>query len=103
VVCLELWLLQAAAAWDAPDPVVGHCIMLATGLQVLVASQAIKQYTRHLWVAHHLLLCSLVPYTTCANTLIGCYIEHRPFEEPTQGSLATLRTTAISQLSNHNW
>jgi hypothetical protein len=34
---------------------------------------------------------------------IGCYIEHRQFEEPTQGSLATLRTTAISQLSNHNW
>ena len=37
------------------------------------------------------------------QSVIGCYIEHLPFEEPIQGSLATLRTTAISQLSNHNW
>ena len=32
------------------------------------------------------------------QSVIGCCIEHRPFEEPTQGSLAILRTTAISQL-----
>ncbi len=36
-------------------------------------------------------------------SVTGCYIEHRPFEEPTQGSLAIPRTTAIYPLSYHNW
>jgi hypothetical protein len=37
------------------------------------------------------------------HSVIGCFTKHRPFEEPTRGSLAILRTTATSQLCYHNW
>lgn len=37
------------------------------------------------------------------QSVIGCYTEHLPFEEPTQDSLAILRTTEMSQLCYPNW
>jgi hypothetical protein len=43
------------------------------------------------------------PPATHPESVFGCYTEHPPFEEPTQGSLAILRTTAMSQLRYHNW
>ena len=39
-----------------------------------------------------------IPLQVFCDSVIGCYTEHRLFEEPTQGSLAILRTTAMSQL-----
>jgi hypothetical protein len=49
---------------------------------------------------HHAWLATL---QSQRHSVIVCYIEQRPFEEPTQGSLAILATTANSQLSYHNW